>query len=140
MNSLLLRFVVVCLLFATALFFATERLHDHFFKVEPGPFVYFLFFWFPAITIFNYVLLVRAMKERPRSFITAYYITVMIRMLASVFILVFYILTTKYQPFATISVFAAMYFVFFILEIIYLSRLIRFQNSQTTNPSNKPVG
>ena len=130
MNHSLGRFSLVCFLLAIALYFISDNLHQKFLNEKPGAFIYFLFAWFPFITIINYYLLLKAVVNKPRTFVTSYYLTVMIRMFASVFVLVFYLLTTDHQPFATVTIFGALYMIYFIIELIYLTKLVKSQNAK----------
>ena len=126
MNSAFFRFLLIQVLLLTFIFFVLKFLLPELNIAVPN-LSYYLLFWFPVLSIAIHLFLKSALKnENPNVFVRSYMIGMTLKMFLSVLILTLSVyLGEKSEAKLNISIFAGIYFCYFILDIINLKSMLK---------------
>ena len=126
MNSGFFRFLLLQVLLLTFIFFVLKFLLPEL-NIAVPDLSYYLLFWFPILSIAIHLFLKSALKnENPNVFVRSYMIGMTLKMFLSVLILTLSVyLGEKSEAKLNISIFAGIYFCYFILDIINLKSMLK---------------
>lgn len=126
MNSAFFRFLLIQVLLLAFIFFVLKFLLPELNIAVPN-LSFYLLFWFPVLSIAIHLFLKSALKnENPNVFVRSYMIGMTLKMFLSVLILTLSVyLGEKSEAKLNISIFAGIYFCYFILDIINLKSMLK---------------
>lgn len=126
MNSAFFRFLLIQVLLLAFIFFVLKFLLPELNIAVPN-LSFYLLFWFPVLSIAIHLFLKAALKnENPNVFVRSYMIGMTLKMFLSVLILTLSVyLGEKSEAKLNISIFAGIYFCYFILDIINLKSMLK---------------